>query len=170
MKQPNEKIIENLFSSNVDIALETIETLHDTGDISYIPAIIELMLISEFAVVKDAAHKLLGELKQPDAIPYLIEGIESERNRPIKQQLLSVCWENGLDFTPNIGRFIEWMLEGDYMTAFEAFTVIENLDGSISSDDTEKYLKELRKGMETSMPEKAALFHDLIHFLPSLTK
>jgi hypothetical protein len=170
MKKPDERILQKLYSTNIDTALETIDGLHATGDVCYIPALIELMFVTEYSEIRDAVHKLLGELKQPEAIPYLLDGLDAERYHPIKQQLLSICWENGLDFTPHIGKFIDWMMEGDYMTAFEAFTVIENLESTIANEVAEEYFAKLRKGMEISEPEKAALFHDLLHYLPTLTK
>jgi hypothetical protein len=169
MKQPDELILKKLHSQNIDTVIATVEQLHETGTSIYIPALIDLFFTVEDPSIKNSVRNLLAELKQADAIPYLLDAIGNERYQPIKRELISICWENGLDFTPHIGNFIGWMKQGDYMTAFEAFTVIENLEGKITEEEADRYIAELMSAMESSpSPEKAALFHDLIHFISSL--
>ncbi len=39
-----------------------------------------------------------------------------------------MLWQNGLDFKNHLPLFADLMIEGDWETAFEAFTVIENME------------------------------------------
>lgn len=57
-----------------------------------------------------------------------MRAIEDDRLKAIRKQLLTACWQNGLDFSTFVPVFIDQVINEDWETAFEAFTVIDNLE------------------------------------------
>ena len=45
-----------------------------------------------------------------------------------EKRLLTACWQNGLDFSTFLPVFIDLIIHEDWEIAFEAFTVIDNLE------------------------------------------
>ena len=54
--------------------------------------------------------------------------VTDEDNKDIQKELLEACWQNGLNYAQFLPIFIQVVIEEDDITAFEALTVIENLD------------------------------------------
>ena len=114
--------------------------------------------------------KLLSEIKHKDAVTELVKAIENDKYLKIQRSLISACWENGLDYTPYLSTFIQLLINGDYMTAFEAFTVIENSEGTLSETSMNEYLQQLRSALNNANDERKHLIHQIIQYLPSLLK
>jgi hypothetical protein len=165
-----EQYINNLLSSDQQIIIETLEEIKFSGSSKLLPFLIELLHETKNEIIKKQVYKILSELKHSDCIPIMIEAIQNEKYIPEQEMLIRSCWENGLDFTPYISIFIKQVIHGNYMTAFEAFTVIENLEGHISDEKAEKILLELEEGLLDAFKERKVLIQDLIQFIPKLKK
>jgi hypothetical protein len=163
-----EQYINNLLSSNQELIIETIEEIKFSGNSKLLPFLIELHHVSKNEEVKKQVYSILSELKHSDSIPILIEAIGNEKYLSDQEMLIRSCWENGLDFTPFISVFIDLVIKGDYMTAFEAFTVIENLEGHLTRGEADNLLLKLQNGLEGAINERKVLISELILFIPKL--
>jgi hypothetical protein len=150
------------------VVIDTLEEVRSTGSSKLLPFLIDLLHASTNAEVKTMTYKILAELKQTDAIPILIEAIRNEKFIPEREMLIRSCWENGLDFTPYLSVFIDLVIHGDYMTSFEAFTVIENLEGTIGEEENEKLVMLLQNSLADSPSEKQVLLEELMQIVPRL--
>jgi hypothetical protein len=166
--EQEEQYINNLLSSDQQIIIETLEEIKYSGSSKLLPFLIELLHVTNNEIVKSQVYKILSELKHSDSVPIIMEAILNEKYIPEQEMLIRTCWENGLDFTHYISVFVELVVQGNYMTAFEAFTVIENLEGCISDDEAEKMLSILENGLSGALKERKVLIQDLIHFIPKL--
>jgi hypothetical protein len=128
------------------------------------------MMTSEFEEVKTNIHILLSEIKDVNAIDELVLAIQNERYLPIRQQLISICWENGLDFSPHLPVFVKLVIDGNYMESFEAMTVIENLEESISPEISDQAIALLDEAKETAKDEKAGYIHELLELIPRMVR
>jgi phenylpyruvate tautomerase PptA (4-oxalocrotonate tautomerase family) len=163
-----EQYINNLLSSEQQIIIETLEEIKYSGSSKLLPFLIELLHVTNNETVKKQAYKILSELKHSDSVPIIIEAIQNEKYIQKQEMLIRSCWENGLDFTHYISVFVELVVHGNYMIAFEAFTVIENLEGHISDEEAKKMLSILENGLSGALKERKVLIQDLIQFIPKL--
>jgi hypothetical protein len=74
---------------------------------------------------KDAKLAYLKEKKLNNLLMKAVTEAETNEDRV---KLLTICWESGLDFKDDFLFFVKFACNSDYMTAFEAFTVVENTE------------------------------------------
>lgn len=161
----DESIIGNLFSENDTIVLETLTEISHSGRIHFIPILAELLHSSKNQEIKDSIIKIFSELKQTSAVPVLVETIKNPKFINERELLIRTCWENGLDYSPYISDFIEILITGDYMTAFESYTVLINIEGKISSKDVETSIERLNGSLLLLNDERKTLVEDVVIFL-----
>lgn len=170
MTSINETIIKKLYSNSATLAISAIEEISQSGNSHYIPMLIDTLNNNTDPYIQKKIHILLCEIKHNDAVNELVKAIENKKYSNIQQTLISACWENGLDYTPYLSTFIKLLINGDYMTAFEAFTVIENSEGTLSEKSMNEHLKQLRSALEKIEDERKHLIHQIIQYLPTLLK
>ncbi len=78
--------------------------------------------------IKEEAKTILLELKSTAAIPKLLEVLEGD-NPYHREIALSAFWNSSYNAKEHIDKFVKAAINGGYMEALEAFTVIDNLDG-----------------------------------------
>lgn len=169
-KKLNTNLIKNLYSNNESIALGAISEIAETGNSEYLPALIELLNSHESNKIKDKILKVLAEIKHTNAVPFLIKAVEDKRLKAIREDLVRICWENGLDYTNYFSVFIGLLINADYMVAFEAYTLIENSVGTISKASSQEYISQLKDALASVGEERQTLIHHIIQYLPSLVK
>jgi len=166
----NDTILKKLYSSNEEQVLKAIETISDNGNSDYISLLIDLLNTHESETVKKNITKILSELKHTNTVPILVKAIEDHKFINIRETLVRACWENGLDFTNYFSTFIDLLIHGDYMVAFEAYTVIENTEGTISKTSSQQYIDQLKDALASVGEERQTLIHRIIQFLPGIIK
>jgi hypothetical protein len=168
MTSINETIIKKLYSNSTTLAISAIDEISQTGNSQYIPMLIDTLNSNTDPDIQKKIHTLLCEIKHNEAAAELVKAIENNKYSNIQQTLISACWENGLDYTPYLSTFVKLLINGDYMTAFEAFTVIENSEGMLSQTSMNEYLQQLRSALDGANDERKHLIHQTIQYLPSL--
>jgi len=164
----HDTVLKGLQSTDPDKVLATLEELRAVGKSSDIPILTELLHTSEEKEIKTKITSLLGNLKEKESIPYIIEAIKNERYAPELRQLVSCCWENGLDYTKYLSLFVDLLIENDFLVALEAFTVITNMAETIDQQLIDAEIEKLDHAMKTTAEEKKLLMLDVIDFLPSI--
>ena len=148
----SEAILKDLYSTDKNTVIKTVNSLKETGHAGYLHYLIDVLKTNEEQEIQIPILSILTQVKDPDAAEMLVKAIENPQNKLVQEVLTNACWQNGLDYTPYLSSFIKLIINGDYMTAFEAFTVIEHMDGTLSKeviDEQKNYLLENLK----SMPE-----------------
>jgi len=161
-------IIKKLYSNNIATTIQAIEEIAQSGNSGYIPMLVDVLYIHENDEVKMNIIKLLSEVKHSDAVVELVKAIENEKYKPLQEVLIRACWENGLDYSNYFTTFIDLLINGEYMVAFEAFTLIENSDVKLTATSTKEYLDRLRGALSQASDDRKILIHSIIQFLPSL--
>lgn len=169
-KKLNELWLKNLYSNNDEAVLQTIEKITETGNSDYLPALFDLLKTHQNEEVKRSISELFSTLKHTDTVPLLVQAIKDDKLSSIREILVRACWENGLDYANHLSTFVDLLIHGDYMVAFEAYTVIENCEGKISKVSMLEYLDKLRDALASAGEERQTLIHHIIQFLPSLVK
>lgn len=161
-------ILKGLLSNDYLKVTETLEELRVLGKTSDIPVLLELLRISTNPEVKSKITSLFAELKDSDGIPLIIEAIQDQKYAPELKHLVSCCWENGLDYSRYLSVFVDLLIEGDFIVAFEAYTVITNMEKTIDQSIIDIEIEKLDKVLNTTSAEKKTLMLDVIDFLPSI--
>ena len=110
-KNEHDTLLKGLLSTDPEKVIETIEELRVSGETNDIPVLLEMLHLSKDKEIKSKIHSLLANLKDVQTIPLLIAAIQNERYAPELQQLVSSCWENGLDYTPYLSLFVDLLIQ-----------------------------------------------------------
>lgn len=165
-KKVNTNTLNRLKSKDSNVAIDAISELGETGNVSYIPILVELLHTTNSNEIKSRIARLLAELKQSDAIPLIIDAIENKKYASELKYLVSACWENGMDYSTHLSLFIDLLIEQELLVGLEAYTVITNMTGKISKEIAEKESSKMKRAMLEADDQKKELLHDLLHFLP----
>lgn len=164
----HKSILKGLQSADSIKVIETIEELRVAGKASDIPILLEMLHLSQNAEIKSRIIALFSNLKESDAIPLIVEAIQNQKYAPEMKELVSCCWENGLDYSKYLSLFVDLLIEGDFLVAFEAYTVITNMTTTIDQEIIDQEIEKLDQAMRSSSDEKKALMLDVVDFLPSI--
>lgn len=162
ISKKDQQYITDLQSGNFGKITSALTQLEEDGSIAVLPTIIELLNSTVDDDITKRAYKLLCELKQTTSVPIIIEAIMNKEYASIQEMLLRACWENGLDYSKYLPTFVDIVIHGNFMNAFEAFTVIENMEQAISEDIANEMTSILSNAVNSVEPEKESLIIDLI--------
>lgn len=114
-----------LFSTNEKEVIEVLKNISEIGYPEIITDLIGLYSSSQFENVKNQIYFILSNLKDKNSVSYFIHGLKLETNPEIRTQLISACWQNGLDYSDYLEYFIEIISKESMFNSIEAFSVIE---------------------------------------------
>lgn len=162
------QILKGLESTDSLKVIETLEELRVAGKVSDIPILIELLHLTQTPEIKSKIIDLFANLKESDAIPLIIEAIRNQKYAPELKDLLACCWENGLDYSNYLTLFVDLLIESDFQIAFEAYTVIMNIEQNISQEIIDRQVGRLETALRAASDLKRQLLLDVVDFLPGL--
>ena len=161
-------LLEGMQSADSLKVIETLEELRVSGKASDIPMLIELLHLSQDPEIKTKISTLFANLKESDTIPLIVEAIQNQKYAPELKQLVSSCWENGLDYSEYLSLFIDLLIDNDFLIAFEAYTVILNMTAKISQAKIDEEIARLQESLGSANEQKQLLINDVIEFLPTI--
>lgn len=167
---PNDQkdILKGLQAADSIKVIETLEELRISGKAADIPILIEMLHVSQNPEIKSKITDLFDNLKESNAIPLIIEAIKNQKYASELKELVSSCWENGMDYSKYISLFIDLLIENELEIAFEAYTVIMNTENKINQNIVDQEIERLEKALPTVSDTKRQLMLDVIDFLPSI--
>ncbi len=127
------QLISDLQSGDADVTQKALEKVPTKGTYEVIPPLLEVIDNHLSDVLVDKAKTILNDLKSSDARTPLSQGL-SHKNHLVREACLSAFWNSSLNSPEYLDLFVKAAIEGTYMEAVEAFTVIENLDGPFQEE------------------------------------
>jgi len=124
----DEQIKKNLFSAKTELVISALEAIQKKGNKLYIPILFDLLNSSPEPEIAAEIKNLLGTIKDKEAANSFLRAIEDDKYKSIRKEILTACWQNGLDFSTFLPVFINLIIHEDWEIAFEAFTIIDNLE------------------------------------------
>jgi hypothetical protein len=79
--------------------------------------------------------------------------------------LVSSCWQSGLNYSDYATDLVKVFLSGDYITAIECLTVIEETVNELSESVKNEIIKMLEESPISQISEKQSLILELISIL-----
>ncbi len=121
------------FTSGDDLKIgAAIKSLEIHGDASVIDPLVRLWNNGLSVENERIIHELFVGLKDTSTIEPLMEAFRNSEFESIRRKLVGAFWNSKLDFSPYLADFVLFAIEGDFLDAFEAFTLIEQFETKIS--------------------------------------
>jgi hypothetical protein len=155
-----------LNSKNKKIVSEVIISLRN--EISFKGAIALLTSLLDRTndlIIRDLIQKFLNDIKEPGSKIEMVAEIMKDYKPETTCVLVSSCWQSGQDYSDFAGSFANVFMKGDYLTALECFTVIEESVHNITALNKSEIVRFLENNKETSSIDKASLLEALITIL-----
>jgi hypothetical protein len=163
MKQEiNEKVKQNLFSANTETVLSALIDIKETGNKFYIPLLFDLLNSKPEPEIAKEIIKLLGTVKDKDSVNMFMRAVEEIKFKPIWKIILSTCWQNGLDFSTFIPVFIDLIINEDWEIAFEAFTIIDNLETLPDETIIKIASEKIKVSLESANEQKSYFLNEVL--------
>jgi hypothetical protein len=118
-------MVSKLQSGKLSLIMEVLREVKENGSVRLIPYLFEIVASDRFAPVEDDIIRLMSDIKERDAAPYIIESIKKFNFGDKTAGILAICWQSRLDFSAYLPVFTDFFFRNDYQTSIEAFTAIE---------------------------------------------
>lgn len=160
----NKNLLSKLKSTKESEIIAGLTDVRKSGNPEYLPYLIELYRESGIEDVKKEVFKILCELKLQDTVPYLMDAIVGDENKAIKKDLLEACWQNGLKYTHYLPLVIDMVIYEDEMIAFEALTIIENMDFFPGDEILKEQIQKIEKSLKSASDNKKYFLNAILKF------
>lgn len=153
-KDKLKKILEDLRSDDSKKVSKAIKSLEAHGNVSFIKPLAEKLLSGASEKNQAEIIELLSSLKDSSVTADIMDVIEEERFRPIRQTILSTIWNTKVDFSGYIDEFVEIAVKGDFMETLDCLTIIENMEGPFMEEDILEAQLHLKNYIEDPAPKE----------------
>lgn len=148
-------------SANTNLIIRTLYEVRNSGSVKILPVLLKMINNSSASEVNDEIIRLVSELKSPEAVPIIARSLKENDFGDYQNALVAACWQSGLDFSSHLKVFAELFIRGDYRTALEAFTVIEESLGNASEDEINSCIHFLKESESRVSEDKLPLYWEL---------
>jgi hypothetical protein len=115
--------------------------------------------------LKKTIEGFMNDLKDQSASNEVITEIRKPWKAETISMLISSCWQSGIDYS-EYSLDLAWVfLKGDYVTAIECLTVIEETVHKLSREKKDEIIKVIEENPIIPVNEKTALALELISIL-----
>ncbi|MCX6255217.1 MAG: hypothetical protein NTV31_12165 [Bacteroidia bacterium] len=115
--------------------------------------------------IRKTIEGFMNDLKDQSASMEVINEIRKQWKADTTSMLVSSCWQSGLDYSDYSLDLAKVFLKGDYITAIECLTVIEESVHELSSERKNEIIKIIKESPPSPVSEKTALTLELISIL-----
>jgi hypothetical protein len=154
-----------LRSKNDKQIIAKLRELKEIGNVNIFPFILELLESSNSADIIEEVLGIIRDLRDQRCVPVIVEYIEKNKTGVHLGGVISSCWQSRLDFHAYLNSFATPFIYGDYQTALEAFTVIEEMLWKSSDSQIMACRNILVENSHVITAEKKPLYHELIKVL-----
>lgn len=154
-----------LQSGNRSAILGALRDIRYSGSVAVLPGLFELLVEQEDQQITAEITGLLNDLKDQEAAEVLVAAIDNPDYEQIASLLVAACWQNGLSYEPYTDSFVRVAIRGDYATAIEAFTVIEEAAGNLRNEERQRLAGLISDGLEDADEPKRILLRELVRVI-----
>lgn len=115
--------------------------------------------------IRKTIAAFMNDLKDQSASKEVILEIRKQWSPDTISMLVSSCWQSGLNYSEYSLDLAKVFLEGDYVTAVECLTVIEESVQELSKSSRDEIIKILWNNSTSLKSEKNSLIRELISIL-----
>lgn len=161
------KKLSSVFSDkNNKLIIEAIELLRDEQPFEgAIGLLVSLYDRTGEDDIRRATESFMNDLKDQSAAAEVISEIRRRWKPQTISMLVSSCWQSGLNYSSFSSDLADVFLIGDYVTAVECMTVIEEFIDDVDRNKKDEIIKKIEQNTLTAGKEKTALTLELIAIL-----
>jgi len=166
-KQPSKKeleLLKSLESEDSKIVLRAIKSAKVSGTQKVFEGIVNLILDDKQPnKVQSEIISFLHDLKSSDALLVVIEAIKDPKFEIKKPELISTFWNSPLNPNAFISLFVKEAIKGNYMTALECSTVLDNIEPPFPEEEVNESILLLKDYFSKHPDEpKTELLKDIL--------
>ncbi|MBN2215507.1 MAG: hypothetical protein JW723_14835 [Bacteroidales bacterium] len=154
-------MISKLQSGRLSLIIEVLKEIKQSGSVRLIPYLFEIIASGRFTRVEDEIIRLISDIKERDAVPYIVESIKKYNFGDKTAGIIAICWQSRLDFSAYLPEFTGFFFQNDYQTSIEAFTVIEESLHNATCSQKEECLKILERDSSKVSESLRPLYSEL---------
>lgn len=158
----DKKLESDLFSARPETVISALKSLNERGNINYLPLLFDLLNSGPEENIEKEIKIILGSLKLREAAPLLVEALQESKYKTIRKSIVTACWQNGLDFKNHLSVFVDLVIEEDFATGFEAFTVIESMEEYPKGDVITEVTDRIHQSLENADEQKKYFLHEIL--------
>jgi hypothetical protein len=141
--------------------IPVLREIRNAGSVNILPVLFNMIHRKTDPLIRNEILNLISEIKSQEAVPLIVTSLEKHDFGDYLPAFVAACWQSGLDFSNHLHVFIDLFVQADYITALEAFTVIE--ESLLLASDQEiascfRFLKEVECMVSD---EKIPLYREL---------
>lgn len=156
------RIEQNLFSSNNEVVISAINEIKERGNRLYLPLLFDVLNAKPEKIIEKEIIELMGNVKSKDSVNSFMRAIEDERLKSIRKQLLTACWQNGLDYSTFLPVFVDQIINEEWDIAFEAFTVVDNLEFLPSETIIQVAIEKINHALPVANEQKQYFLREIL--------
>jgi hypothetical protein len=164
-----EEILNKLNSGRDDIILETISFLRENGNLEILPELFKLLAENPSEVLEIQISSFLNDLKSENASQIIVQSIQNNKKGSHLDKMISSCWQNGLDFSKHLKFFVDIAIEEDFLTAIEAFSVVEENINNLELSEREELASYLKSKIKVADEAKMKLLSEMEKLISSFS-
>jgi hypothetical protein len=167
------QIMMDLATDDTKKISKAVKALEANGDSSVIKPMCEKLLTGVSEKNQREILELFCSFKDTSVTAEIMDVIEEERFRGIRQVLLSTIWNTKVDFSDYIDDFVQIAVNGDFMETLDCLTIIENLEGPFMEENILESQLHLKKYMEqpgARDEQKAQLLSEIALLLKDINR
>jgi len=155
----------DLFSGKTDLVISTIESIKQTSHYEIVDSLFDLYLTTQKNEIKAQLFNLFIDIKDERFVEKLVLSIGKPKFSIISKDLISICWQTGLDFSQHIDQFISKLFTESDEIAIECFSVIESSIEFLSEEKRKSLVSILNKKKNDFDGVKKGLIEEIIYML-----
>lgn len=161
-KEQKELTLKGLKSEDNKVVSDAIKLIREDGDDSFLSAIFSVFDSTDDQQIRQDIYGLFCDIRNQESAKTIVSLINGTDNDDALQMLVSSCWQTRLDYAEYLETFIKLTTVKPFNIAFEAFTVIENIESSFTPERKHELLR-FTTGLLTNVSDdNAELAHSII--------
>jgi hypothetical protein len=165
LNEKQKQLIALLKNSSDELVISMLMDLKDRSEFYFLNTLLEMINDENSEMLKNALIEFVSNIKLQAAVPILTEYINESYPSKDVISIITACWQSRLDFSKHLNPFFHILINGEYIIAFEAFTVIENSLEGLSPDELSNYMATVKRGISKSNRDKQLLLLEMISIL-----
>ena len=115
--------------------------------------------------VRKTIRQFMNDLKDQSATTEIMAEIKKQWKPETIAMLISSCWQSGLDYSAYSLDLVDVFLKGDYITALECFTIIEESANNLTIKRKNEIIKYIENNSFSLLNGKKTLAQELVSIL-----
>ncbi len=115
--------------------------------------------------LRKSIERFMNDLKDQTATQEIIKELQKPWKDDTISMLISSCWQSGLNYSEYLMDFVEVFIKGDYVTAIECLTVIEEYAHELTTEKLKGIIKYIEENQHPFQDEKKALKLEMLAIL-----